>query len=96
MNYPLLRTLPPDFDDFAMEAMRTKALCLIKSGNETLGDKSDEWIASEIRMLMRGDLWHEAICIAARDRIMRLSLQVAELRGVVSALKERSARREEP
>lgn len=47
---------------------------------EAHGDKSDEWIANAVRMLMRTDLDHEAICCASRDRIMRLSLEVERLK----------------
>jgi hypothetical protein len=47
---------------------------------EAHGDKSDEWVANAVRMLGRHDLDHEAICSAARDRIMRLSLEVEKLK----------------
>ena len=93
----VLRELPPDMDEGQQEAMRAKAR---KNGTYgPFGDRTDEWLANELRMLSRHDLYHEAFCTAARDRIMRLSIQVAELRGVVDALKSRavpSARTEEP
>lgn len=47
---------------------------------ETYGMMSDEWVANNVRMLMRNDLDHEAIVVAARDRIMRLSLEVERLK----------------
>jgi hypothetical protein len=49
---------------------------------EAHGSKSDEWVANAVRMLMRNDIDHEAICVAARDRIMRLSLQVESLQSL--------------
>lgn len=84
-----LRELPPEFDDSAREAMRTKAR-RTKPDHESMGGMSDEWLANELRMLSRHDLWHEPFCTAARDRIMRLSIQLAEARGIIDALKSRS------
>lgn len=40
---------------------------------------SDLEMALKVRMLMRFDLDHEAVCTGARDRIMYLSQQVEEL-----------------
>ena len=40
--------------------------------NMCMGDKSDIEVAHLVRMLMRRDLMHEAVCTAARDRIMYL------------------------
>lgn len=44
---------------------------------------TDEEMAGEVRMLMRDQLDHEAICTAARDRIMCL---VAEKKALQEAL----------
>jgi hypothetical protein len=41
---------------------------------------SDLEMAFKVRMLMRNDLDHEAVCTAARDRIMWLSQQLEEQR----------------
>lgn len=51
-------------------------------------DESDVEIAIRVRMLMRNDLMHEAVCMAARDRICRLVLRNAAL---VIALTEAEA-----
>jgi hypothetical protein len=54
-------------------------------------DLSDLELAFKVRMLMRGDLDHEAVCVGARDRIMYLSQQLAEaleMANVQSKLKE--------
>jgi hypothetical protein len=42
-------------------------------------DLSDEQVANRVRMLMRGDLDHELVCQAARDRIKCLMKEKAEL-----------------
>ena len=42
---------------------------------------SDEWIADTVFMLDRNDLGHAAVTQAARDRIMRLSLEIEALRA---------------
>lgn len=75
----VLRELPPEFDESAREAMRTKAR-RTRPEQESMGRMSDEWLANELRMLSRHDLWHEPFCTAARDRIMRLSLEVERLK----------------
>lgn len=41
---------------------------------------TDEEVANKVRMLMRGDLDHEAVCTMARDRIMALSQELQELK----------------
>lgn len=89
----LLRELPPEFDDTAKEAMRHKARGR-QPDHESMGGMSDEWIANELRMLSRHDLWHEPFCVAARDRIMRLSMQLAEARGIIAVLKARASENE--
>lgn len=54
------------------------------TGDEVIKDKmvwaekSDLQVAGEVRMLMRDQLNHEAVCMAARDRIMYLSQQLEE------------------
>lgn len=84
----MLRELPPEMDASQQEAMRFKAR---KNGTEgPFADRTDEWLANELRMLSRRDLYHEAFCQAARDRIMKLSMQVAELRGILDVYKGRS------
>lgn len=45
---------------------------------------SDIEVAGKVRMLMRGDLNHESVCVMARDRIMALSKEVARLRSALS------------
>jgi N-acyl-D-aspartate/D-glutamate deacylase len=85
----LLRELPPELDAFQCEAMRAKAR-KHNADTEAFGHMSDEWIANELRGLMRNDLYHEAFCTAGRDRVMRLSMQLAEARGVIQALKDRA------
>ncbi|EKD89692.1 MAG: hypothetical protein ACD_33C00005G0007 [uncultured bacterium] len=51
----------------------------MKLSNMCYGNKSDHWVANEVRMLMRDQLNHESICTAARDRIMYLSQEVQRL-----------------
>lgn len=45
---------------------------------------TDEMMASRVRMLMRDELPHEAVCVAARDRIMCLSAEKAALREALA------------
>lgn len=45
---------------------------------------SDFEIAGKVRMLMRDQLDHEAVCVMARDRIMALSKRVAELSALAA------------
>lgn len=42
-------------------------------------DLPDDEVAAMVRMLMRGDLNHERICVIARDRIMALLKEKTEL-----------------
>lgn len=42
-------------------------------------DISDFVVAGRVRMLMRDQLDHEAVCTLARDRIMALSKRIVEL-----------------
>src|SRR5690348_12674425 len=42
-------------------------------------EESDIEIAGRARMLMRDDIDHENVCVAARDRICRLAVTNAEL-----------------
>jgi hypothetical protein len=39
---------------------------------------TDKEIATRVRMLLRGDLDHEALCTGARDRILNLSQKLQE------------------
>lgn len=73
-----LSQLPPEFDEAGKHQMREKAR---RGLPEAFADMSDEWVADRVRMLLRNDIWHEAICTAGRDRIMRLSLEVERLRA---------------
>jgi hypothetical protein len=50
----------------------------VEKDNMVFADLSDLEMAGKVRMLMRGDLDHEAVCVGARDRIMYLSQQLAE------------------
>jgi hypothetical protein len=54
---------------------------------------SDLEMASKVRMLMRGDLVHEAVCVGARDRIMYLSQQLAIALAKVEELEKVVANR---
>jgi hypothetical protein len=58
------------------------------------GHKSDMWMASEVRMLYRDTLNHEAIVTGARDRIIYLSqelhkshIRLAKARLIIEDLK---------
>jgi len=53
-----------------------------------MGDKSDIEVAHLVRMLYRDTLNHEAVCTAARDRIMYLSQQVERLEQEVDTRKK--------
>jgi hypothetical protein len=75
-----LSQLPPEFDEAGKHQMREKAR---RGLPEAFAEMSDEWIADRVRMLLRNDIWHEAICTAGRDRIMRLSLEVERLRAAL-------------
>lgn len=71
----------PEFDNAGKISMREKAARSQGPNYEAHGTMSDEWVADRVRMLSSGDIDHEAICCAARDRIMRLVLRVAALEG---------------
>ncbi len=49
-----------------------------------MGHLSDIEVAHKVRMLYRTDLDHEAVCVAARDRIMFLSQEVERLKREMS------------
>lgn len=70
----------PELDEAGKAALRDKAQGYIDTDSEAHSRMSDEWVADRVRMLMRMDIDHEGICCAARDRIMRLSLQAAALK----------------
>lgn len=74
----------PEFDEAGKTHMRDKA-ARVPVECQAFGHMSDEWVADRVRMLRHRDLDHEAICCAARDRIMRLSLRMAELSASVHA-----------
>jgi hypothetical protein len=86
----ILPDLPSEFDEAGKYAMREKARRQ-KPEHDAFGHMSDEWVADRVRMLVRRDLWHEAICCASRDRIMRLSLEVERLRAEVGRARELQA-----
>lgn len=69
----------PELDEVARAALRAKAVRNGGPDREACGHMSDEWVADRVRMLSSHDIDHEAICCAARDRIMRLVLKVLEL-----------------
>lgn len=75
-------TIAPEFDEAGKAHMRDKA-ARVPIELQAYGHMSDEWVADRVRMLRHRDLDHEAICCAARDRIMRLSLRVAKLEAVI-------------
>lgn len=50
------------------------------------GHLSHEEVANKVRMLMRTDLYHEAVCVVARDRIKWLASRVAELESALASL----------
>ena len=51
---------------------------------------SDEQVAANVRMLMRGSREHEMWCVAARDRIMCLVKENAALQAIVDKLPKRN------
>lgn len=51
--------------------------------NMVMAHLSDIEVASKVRMLMRSDLDHEAVCMAGRDRIMYLNQKVEQLQDMV-------------
>lgn len=66
-------------------------------------DLTDEQVAFKVRMLMRGDIDHEAVCLMARDRIMalvkenaKLVDETARLRAKVIELEENVVSPDEP
>jgi hypothetical protein len=48
----------------------------------------DVEVASRVRMLMRDQIDHEAICVTARDRIMWLSQEVERLSEALKAIRQ--------
>ena len=55
------------------------------------GHLSDAEVASKVRMLMRSDLDHEAVCVTARDRILVLSRALASARADLEEAKRQLA-----
>lgn len=49
---------------------------------------TDEQVAVKVRMLMRNDLDHEAVCLMSRDRIMCLSHEVKQLKYRLECVNE--------
>jgi hypothetical protein len=47
--------------------------------SESFEDMSDERIAYRVRMLTRSDIDHELVCVAARDRVLKLSKELREM-----------------
>ena len=56
----------------------------IEKENMVFAHLSDLEMAGKVRMLMRGDLDHEAVCCGSRDRIMYLSQEVERLNAMVT------------
>lgn len=52
----------------------------VEKDTMAFGHLTDLQMAGKVRMLMRSDLDHEAVCVGARDRIMYLSQQIESLR----------------
>lgn len=52
---------------------------------------SDEEVAGRVRMLMRDQLDHEAVCTLGRDRIMCLTEELATARARISELEALTA-----
>lgn len=74
----------PEISDEGRAALREKHRRNSPTHDKEIhGTMSDEWVANAVRMLMRNDLDHEAIVVAARDRIMRLSLEVERLNALL-------------
>jgi hypothetical protein len=61
----------------------TDSNTLARQNRAAGGDLSDADIANRVRMLMRDQLDHEAVCTMARNRIARLSYENACLRYYV-------------
>ena len=53
---------------------------------ESYGHLSDKAIADKVRMLMRDDLEHEGIVVAARDRIARLARQLRDAQDTLARI----------
>lgn len=82
--YPSYCGRVPELDEAGRSAMREKAQRNGGPDKDVYGHMSDEWVADRVRMLMRGDIDHEAICQAARDRIMRLVLRQLALEAALT------------
>jgi hypothetical protein len=80
-----LDALPAELDEALRYAMREKAAAT-RPQHHAFGHMSDEWVADRVSLLSRNDLFHEMIVRAARDRIMRLSLAIAECEKVIIQL----------
>lgn len=87
-----MRDIPPELEAEAREGLRANARK--SEGIAAFGHMSDEWVANEVRMLTRHDLWHEPICCAARDRIMNLSLEAERLRNQLAEFRHNQRRRD--
>lgn len=53
----------------------------VKKETMVFAELTDLQMANKVRMLMRDDLDHEAVCVGARDRIMYLSQQLEAVFG---------------
>lgn len=59
--------------------------------SKPLENLTDRQLADTVRMVLRSDIMLETICCAARDRIIKLSREVDELRDQISELRCRIA-----
>lgn len=79
-------------DHAANIVLAPKALTYDWNGHEDMpimgAQFSDFEIAAKVRMLMRDQLDHEAVCVMARDRIMGRSKQAAEMLTALKAAEE--------
>lgn len=55
----------------------------IEKDKMVFGHLSDLEVAGKVRMLMRNDLDHEAVCVGARDRIIYLSQEVERFKDAL-------------
>jgi hypothetical protein len=59
---------------------------IVEKDKMVFADLSDLQMAVKVRMLMRNDLEHEAVCCGARDRIMYLSQQLQQTKDRLLAV----------
>jgi len=57
---------------------------IVDKQSMVMSNLSDLEVALRVRMLMRSDLDHEAVCVGARDRIMFLSQEVDRWKDIAA------------